>query len=143
MAPGPGAQFVEKTVSRLKFPQAFGVFVALFLFDLIIPDFVPFVDEILLGLGAALVLFGHLSRLGLGLALVGLGLALVCLGLAGRCGIGRLACGLSCRLGLGGPFGFGLGLAAALAFDGDIGLDRWRSPAAATPAGPTCGSWPR
>ena len=54
MAPGPGAQFVEKTVSRLKFPQAFGVFVALFLFDLIIPDFVPFVDEILLGLGAAL-----------------------------------------------------------------------------------------
>ena len=29
-------------------------FVALFLFDLVIPDFVPFIDEILLGLGAAL-----------------------------------------------------------------------------------------
>ena len=54
MAPGPGAKFVEKTVSRLKFPQAFAFFVALFLFDLIIPDFVPFVDEVLLGLGAAL-----------------------------------------------------------------------------------------
>ncbi|MEO7794821.1 MAG: DUF6116 family protein [Thermoanaerobaculia bacterium] len=54
MTPGPGAQFIEKTVSRLKFPQAFAVFVGLFLFDLIIPDFVPFVDEILLGLGAAL-----------------------------------------------------------------------------------------
>jgi len=54
MAAGAGAQFVEKTVSRLKFPQAFAFFVALFLFDLVIPDFVPFVDEILLGLGAAL-----------------------------------------------------------------------------------------
>jgi hypothetical protein len=54
MAPGVGSQFVEKTISRLKFPQAFAVFVALFLFDLIIPDFVPFIDEILLGLGAAL-----------------------------------------------------------------------------------------
>ncbi len=54
MAPGPGATFVEKTVSRLKFPQAFAFFIVLFLFDLIVPDFVPFVDEILLGLGAAL-----------------------------------------------------------------------------------------
>ena len=54
MAPGPAAPFIEKTISRLKFPQAFAVFVALFLFDLVIPDFVPFIDEILLGLGAAL-----------------------------------------------------------------------------------------
>ena len=54
MSPGPGAEFVAKTVSRLKFPQAFAVFAALFFFDLIVPDFVPFVDEILLGLGAAL-----------------------------------------------------------------------------------------
>lgn len=51
---GPATQFVEKTVSRLKFPQAFAIFVVLFLFDLVIPDFIPFVDEILLGLGAAL-----------------------------------------------------------------------------------------
>lgn len=54
MAPGPAAPFIDKTISRLKFPQAFAVFVALFLFDLVIPDFVPFIDEILLGLGAAL-----------------------------------------------------------------------------------------
>ena len=54
MASGPAAPFIEGTISRLKFPQAFAFFVALFLFDLIIPDFVPFIDEILLGLGAAL-----------------------------------------------------------------------------------------
>lgn len=54
MSPGPATPFIEKTISRLKFPQAFAFFVALFLFDLIIPDFVPFIDEILLGLGAAL-----------------------------------------------------------------------------------------
>ena len=54
MAPGPATPLIDKTISRLKFPQAFAVFVALFLFDLIIPDFVPFIDEILLGLGAAL-----------------------------------------------------------------------------------------
>ena len=53
MAPGPAAPFIEKTISRLKFPQAFAFFVALFLFDIIIPDFVPFIDEILLGLGTA------------------------------------------------------------------------------------------
>jgi len=52
---GPAA-FVERAASRMKFPQAFGVFLALFLFDLIFPDFVPFVDEILLGLGT--VVFG-------------------------------------------------------------------------------------
>lgn len=50
--PGIGSQVVESAASRLKFPQAFGVFLALFLFDLVFPDFVPFVDEILLGLGA-------------------------------------------------------------------------------------------
>ena len=54
MSPGPATPFIEKTISRLKFPQAFAFFVALFVFDLIIPDFVPFIDEILLGLGAAL-----------------------------------------------------------------------------------------
>lgn len=52
---GPAA-FVERAASRMKFPQAFGVFLALFLFDLVFPDFVPFVDEILLGLGT--VVFG-------------------------------------------------------------------------------------
>ena len=51
----PGA-FVERAASRLKFPQAFALLLALFVFDFFIPDFVPFVDEILLGL--ATVVFG-------------------------------------------------------------------------------------
>ncbi|WGL16549.1 hypothetical protein PVT68_17525 [Microbulbifer bruguierae] len=36
---------------RLKHPQLFKWMCALFLVDLLIPDLVPFVDEILLGLG--------------------------------------------------------------------------------------------
>ena len=52
--PATPNEFVQTTISRLKFPQAFALFAALFLFDLVFPDFVPFIDEILLGLGAAL-----------------------------------------------------------------------------------------
>jgi hypothetical protein len=52
--PAPSSEFVQKTVSRLKFPQAFALFAALFVFDVVFPDFVPFIDEILLGLGTAL-----------------------------------------------------------------------------------------
>ena len=52
--PGFGSQVIERAASKLKFPQAFGVFLALFLLDLVVPDMVPFVDEILLGLGATL-----------------------------------------------------------------------------------------
>lgn len=54
--PGPGAALVERAARRLKFPQAFAIFLALFLVDLVVPDFIPFVDELLLGLGA--VVFG-------------------------------------------------------------------------------------
>ena len=50
----PASEFAQRAASRLKFPQLFGVLLALFLFDLIFPDFVPFIDEILLGLGATL-----------------------------------------------------------------------------------------
>ncbi|HEX9800968.1 MAG TPA: DUF6116 family protein [Thermoanaerobaculia bacterium] len=50
----PGRILAEKAATRLKFPQLFAVLLALFLFDLVFPDLVPFVDEILLGLGAAL-----------------------------------------------------------------------------------------
>jgi hypothetical protein len=52
--PAPASEFVQRTISRLKFPQAFALFAGLFVFDLIFPDFVPFIDEILLGLGTAL-----------------------------------------------------------------------------------------
>lgn len=51
---GFGREAVAKAASRLKFPQLFGLLVTLFLLDLLIPDLIPFIDEILLGLGAAL-----------------------------------------------------------------------------------------
>jgi hypothetical protein len=36
--------------ARLRFPQLFGIAATLFLVDLLIPDLIPFIDEILLGL---------------------------------------------------------------------------------------------
>ncbi len=42
-------------LTRLRFPVLFGVTAALFLINLLIPDVLPFVDEILLGLVAALL----------------------------------------------------------------------------------------
>jgi hypothetical protein len=41
--------------SRLRFPTLFKVTLALFLIDVLIPDFIPFADEILLGLGALIL----------------------------------------------------------------------------------------
>ncbi len=41
--------------TRLKFPQLFAFVATLFLLDLLIPDLIPFVDEILLGLATLLV----------------------------------------------------------------------------------------
>ena len=41
--------------ARLRFPQLFGLLVSLFLLDLLIPDVIPFVDELLLGLLTLLV----------------------------------------------------------------------------------------
>ncbi len=46
--------------ARLRFPTLFALTAALFLFDLVIPDFVPFVDELLLG--GLTVLFGTWRR---------------------------------------------------------------------------------
>lgn len=59
----PGATIVAPALayaSRLRFPWLFGITLALFVLDLAIPDFVPFVDEILLGLLA--LLLGSLRR---------------------------------------------------------------------------------
>ncbi|MFN7940036.1 MAG: DUF6116 family protein [Thermoanaerobaculia bacterium] len=50
----PAGWVASQAATRLRFPTAFGVFLALFLFDLVIPDFVPFADEILLGLATAI-----------------------------------------------------------------------------------------
>jgi Family of unknown function (DUF6116) len=41
--------------SRLKFPTLFMVMASLFIFDLIIPDFIPLLDEIMLGLSTLLL----------------------------------------------------------------------------------------
>jgi Family of unknown function (DUF6116) len=42
-------------LGRLSYPRLFVVTAALFLVDLVIPDFVPLADEILLGLGTLLL----------------------------------------------------------------------------------------
>ena len=43
---------VLRWASGLRFPALFGLIAALFLINLVIPDVIPFLDEILLGLGA-------------------------------------------------------------------------------------------
>ena len=40
---------------RLRFPTLFLIVAALFVVDLIIPDVIPFIDEIMLGLGTVLL----------------------------------------------------------------------------------------
>jgi len=45
---------IGSVTSRLKFPQLLSVTALLFVLDLLIPDLIPFADEILLGLATAL-----------------------------------------------------------------------------------------
>lgn len=40
---------------KLRYPTLFKLVAALFLVDLVVPDFIPFADEILLGLGTLLL----------------------------------------------------------------------------------------
>lgn len=42
-------------LGRLSYPRLFVVTFVLFVIDLVIPDFIPFADEILLGLGSLLL----------------------------------------------------------------------------------------
>ena len=46
--------------ARLRHPQLFALMAGLFFVDLVIPDFIPFVDELLLGLGT--VFLGNWKR---------------------------------------------------------------------------------
>jgi hypothetical protein len=48
-------QLVGRFAPRLRFPQLFALTATLFLLDLVIPDLIPFVDEILLGLATLLL----------------------------------------------------------------------------------------
>ncbi len=41
--------------AQLRFPKLFALTAGLFLLDLLVPDFIPFADELLLGLGTALL----------------------------------------------------------------------------------------
>ena len=46
---------VQEFASQLQFPKLFKITLVIFLVDLLIPDLIPFVDEILLGLVTALL----------------------------------------------------------------------------------------
>ena len=49
------AGLIARYAGRLRFPQLLVVTALLFLLDLFVPDFIPFVDEVLLGLATLLL----------------------------------------------------------------------------------------
>jgi len=51
---------VTRFAAGLRYPTLFGLVAALFVIDLIVPDLIPFIDEILLALGT--LLLGSLRR---------------------------------------------------------------------------------
>ena len=51
---------VTRFAAGLRYPTLFGLVAALFVIDLLVPDLVPFIDEILLALGT--LLLGSLRR---------------------------------------------------------------------------------
>lgn len=62
MKPGKGALLAPlmRFAAGLRFPWLFLLTLILFLVDLVVPDLIPFVDEILLGLLA--LLLGNIKR---------------------------------------------------------------------------------
>jgi len=55
MTTPPTAGFFASFLARLRFPQLFTLLLVLFFADLLMPDLIPFVDEILLGGLTALI----------------------------------------------------------------------------------------
>lgn len=55
-----GRTFVTRWIAKLKFPQLFTFVAALFFVDFLVPDMIPFLDEILLA--AATVLLANLKN---------------------------------------------------------------------------------
>jgi hypothetical protein len=51
---------LTERLARLRFPTLFLALAGIFLIDLAIPDFIPFVDELLLGVATLIV--GSLTR---------------------------------------------------------------------------------
>ena len=58
--PGPVNSLVQRYAGRLRYPRLLLLMLTLFGVDLVLPDAIPFVDEILLGLGT--VLLGSLRK---------------------------------------------------------------------------------
>jgi hypothetical protein len=54
MDPDLRSRVIGGVTSRLKFPQLLAITAVLFILDVLIPDLIPFADEILLGLATAL-----------------------------------------------------------------------------------------
>ena len=54
------SSLIERFGSRLRFPQLFWAVAILFLVDLVVPDMIPFFDEILFGL--LTLLLGSLKK---------------------------------------------------------------------------------
>ena len=54
-ARNPVSGVIERFFGRLRFPQLFWLTALLFLLDLVIPDLIPFADEVLLGLATLLL----------------------------------------------------------------------------------------
>ena len=46
---------LPRFTSRLRFPQLFALTLAVFVVDLFVPDMIPFIDEVLLGLTTLLL----------------------------------------------------------------------------------------
>ncbi len=57
---GPVKSLVQRYAGRLRYPRLLLLMLTLFGADLVVPDAIPFVDEILLGLGT--VLLGSLRK---------------------------------------------------------------------------------
>lgn len=57
----PLVAWIGRFASRLRYPQLVGLTAGLFLLDVLIPDAIPFVDEVLLGL-VTLLLAGRRRR---------------------------------------------------------------------------------
>jgi len=56
----PIVKLASRFAAKLRFPYLFLLTAGLFLLDLVIPDVIPFADELLLGLGT--LLLGSLRR---------------------------------------------------------------------------------
>ena len=53
--PSPLVTPVLQFFSKLSYPRLFALTAALFVIDLVVPDLMPFADELLLGLGTLLL----------------------------------------------------------------------------------------